>query len=61
MSEVVEKKKLELNEKVDFSLAPVGEAGGDCIIESTGTRPMKLRPLNGPNTLLLLKIFYFPA
>lgn len=31
MSEVVEKKKLELNEKVDFSLAPVSEAGGDRI------------------------------
>lgn len=61
MSEVVEKKKLELNEKVDFSLAPVSEGGGDCIMQSTGTRPMKMRPLNGRNTLQLLNRFYFPA
>lgn len=58
MSEVVEKKKLELNEKVDFSLAPVSEALRGGALRSTVNRnPMRVRPL-AANTVLL---FFLPS
>lgn len=61
MSEVVEKKKLELNEKVDFSLAPVSEAGDDCIIQSTGTRPHKDEAFKRPEHNAVVKDILFSS
>lgn len=41
MFEVLEKKKLELNEKVDFSLAPVSEAEEGFIRQYAGASPLE--------------------
>lgn len=56
MSEVLEKKKLELNEKVDFSLAAVSEAEGGFIRRSAGAGPPRaLRyDLQRPESTVLL-------
>lgn len=45
MSEVLEKKKLELNEKVDFSLAAVSKAEGGFIRRSAGAGPPESAPI----------------